>query len=177
VRAVIVIQEAEGVASFGVGRTKAMLMDWSKMGIAVAIVQQQCKCPWRDMVRCCPDGWQVCSKAESRYSPVEGEALGVAGGFKKARHFLEGCLELLVGVDHKPLLGLYSPTKALADIENKRLRILVEKACQYRFTAFHMLGTRNKIADGLSRATVGGPEHMEVDSAYVAGASVQRIGE
>ncbi len=95
---------------------------------------------------------------------MEGEALGVAWGFKKARHFLEGCLNLWVRVDHKPLLGLYSPDKALADIENHRLRRVVEKAAQYKFTAFHVPGTKNLIADGMSRAPVGEAEHMMVSN-------------
>ena len=97
----------------------------------------------------------------------------MAWGFKKARHFLEGCLDLWVGVDHKPLLGLYSPTNALADIENNMLRRLVEKACQYRFTAFHIPGTSNLIADGMSRAPVGRQDHMEVDAVYVTGGQHQ----
>merc|ERR1712082_281104 len=153
-----------------------MLTDWSKVGIAVAVVQQHCKCPWKGSVRCCPDGWQLCfagsrfcSEAESRYSPVEGEALGVAWGFRKARHFVEGCLDLWVGVDHKPLLGLYNPERALSDIENNRLCRLVEKACRYRFSAFHIPGTKNLIADGLSRAPVGKPDHLRVESLFVIG--------
>ena len=104
-----------------------------------------------------------CSGAETRYSPVEGEALAVAWGLKKCRYFLEGCQNLSVGVDHKPLLGLYSPTKGLADIENNRLRRLVEKATQYRFAVFHIPGARNLIADGLSRSPVGPAVHLDLE--------------
>ena len=43
----------------------------------------------------------------------------------KARHYMMGCPKLYVGVDHKPLLGIYSPTRGLADIDNPRLRNLV----------------------------------------------------
>ena len=134
-----------------------MVTDWSKTGIAVALVQKHCSCRAEGTVTCCKTGWKLCYaasrfclEAESRYSPVEGEALAVAWGCKKARYFLAGCQDMWVGVDHKPLLGLYAPEKALADIENARLRRLVEKASEYRFKAFHIPGVRNLIADGLS---------------------------
>ena len=44
-KAVIAHQVAEGMESFEVGRNTAMLTDWSKVGIALAIVHQHCKCP------------------------------------------------------------------------------------------------------------------------------------
>ena len=40
--------------------------------------------------------------AESRYAPIEGEALAVADALDKARHFVLGCSNLVVAVDHKP---------------------------------------------------------------------------
>ena len=161
-KANIAQQVANGVTTFQVGLPTTMLTDWSKVGIAVALVQKHCECRKENTVLCCKDGWKLCyaasrfcSEAEGRYSPVEGEALAVAWGCRKAKYFLAGCNNLWVGVDHKPLLGLYSPDKALADIDNARLRRLVEKAVEYRFTAFHIPGVKNLIADGLSRAPVG----------------------
>ena len=155
-------QVEQGVTAFEVGRRTAMVTDWSKTGIAAVILQKHCSCEARGTVRCCETGWKVCftgsrfcAEAESRYSPVEGEALAVAWGLKKGKYFLEGCQDLEIGVDHKPLLGLYNPERPLADIENARLRRLVEKAVQYRFTAFHVPGKDNLIADGLSRSPVG----------------------
>ena len=43
--------------------------------------------------------------AESRYAPVEGEALAVADALGKVRYFVLGCRDLIVAVDHKPLLN------------------------------------------------------------------------
>ena len=74
-----------------------------------------------------------------------------------------------MGVDHKPLLGLYRPDRALADITNNRLRRLVEKATQYNFTAFHIPGSRNLVADGLSRVPVGDPVHLDLDLDAISG--------
>ena len=52
----------------------------------------------------------------------------MAWGLERGKHFLMGTRKLLVGVDHKPLVGIYSEEKSLADIENPRLRNLAEKA-------------------------------------------------
>ena len=93
----IVQQVRDGVTNFVVGRRTAMCMDWSKVGISVAILQQHCGCKSEATVRCCESGWKLCfagsrfcSEAESRYSPVEGEALAVAWGLRKARFSWKG---------------------------------------------------------------------------------------
>ena len=91
-----------------------------------------------------------CSGAEGRYAPIEGEALGVAWALNKTRHYVMGCPALYVGVNHKPLLGLYSPKKALVDIANSRLCNLVEKATRFRFDAFHVKGKENLTPNALS---------------------------
>ena len=89
-------------------------------------MQKYCKCP-ADTPTCCKEGWKLClvgsrftSPAESRYAPVEGEALAVAEALKKTRHFTLGCKKLTVGVDHKPLLGLLGDRR-MDNIENPRL--------------------------------------------------------
>jgi hypothetical protein len=69
----------------------------------------------------------------------------------------------VVGIDHKPLVGLYAEVKALADIENPRLWNLAEKAGRYRFRTFHIPGIVNNIPDSLSRYPVGAPEHLNLE--------------
>ena len=127
----------EGVKSFQINRVTVVNADWSKIGIGFALLQKHCGC-WGVDLRCCREGWKLClvgsrfcSGAESRYAPIEGEALGVAWALQKARHYVMGCPALFVGVDHKPLLGLYSPRKALAYIENAMLCKLVERATRF----------------------------------------------
>ena len=92
--------------------TTVLNTDWSKIGISGVVLQKYCLCEKIDL-RCCNARWKLvfcgskfCSPAESRYSPVEGEALAVAWGLWKAK-FLLGSRNLHVAVDHKPCLGLY----------------------------------------------------------------------
>ena len=72
----------------------------------------------------------------------------------KARHFVLGCENLIVAVDHKPLLKLLAD-RALDDIPNPRLRNLKEKTLRYRFRITHIPGMKNKTADAMSRRPVG----------------------
>ena len=75
--------------------------------------------------------------AESRYAPVEGEALAIADALDKAHYFMLGCRDLIVAVDHKPLLKLLGD-RALDDIPNPRLRNLKEKTLRYRLRNIHV---------------------------------------
>ena len=104
-------------------------------------------------------GSRFTSSAESHYAPVEGEALAVADSLKKARHFVLGCSDLIITVDHKPLLKIFGD-RSLADIDNPRLRNLKEKTLQYRVSMVHIPGVKHAAADSLSRHPVGDPEHL-----------------
>ena len=88
--------------------------------------------------------------AESRYAPVEGEALAVVDALDKARHFVLGCSDLIVAVDHKPLLKIFGD-RCLEDIPNPRLRNMKEKTLRYRFRMVYIPGARNLTSDALSR--------------------------
>merc|ERR1712127_600315 len=109
-------------------------------------------------VRCCPGGWKIIimasrfnSGAESRYSAIDGEALGVVWAQEKCRFFIHGCPNLWIFTDHKPLVPIFK-TKDLADIANGRLRKLVERACAWgEFEIAHIPGLKNSIADAGSR--------------------------
>ena len=81
---------------------------------------------------------------------MEGEALAVVNALDKAKYFVLGCADLIVAVDHKPLLKLFGD-RALEDIPNSRLRNLKEKTLRYRFCMVHVPGVKNKVVDGLSR--------------------------
>ena len=69
--------------------------DWFKTGIGYFLSQKHCQCS--DITpTCCPDGWKLIlagsrftKPAESRYHPVEGEALAVAYVLHKTRSY--GC--------------------------------------------------------------------------------------
>ena len=67
----------------------------------------------------------------------------MAWALEKAKHYVMGCPKLFVGVDHKPLLGIYAPAKPLSYFDNPMLRNLAEKAIRYRFSTFHVKGKEN----------------------------------
>jgi len=157
----VIVQEIEhGVRIFDKTKPTCIATDWSKEGIGFWLLQKHCRCmPVRPF--CCTDGWKITlvgsrftHAAESRYAPIEGEALAVADALDKARYFVLGCENLIVAVDHKPLLKLLAD-RALDDIPNPRLRNLKEKTLRYRFRIIHIPGMKNKAADAMSRRPVG----------------------
>ena len=80
----------------------------------------------------------------------------MADALDKARHFVLRCSDLVIAVDHKPLLKLFGD-RSLEDIPNTRLRNLKEKTLRYRFRMVHIPGARNKTSDALSRHPSGIP--------------------
>ena len=123
---------------------------------------------------CCKEGWKTVlvgsrftSSAESRYAPIEGEALAVVYALDKARHFIIGCPNLSIAVDHKPLLKVFGD-QHLDNIPNPRLRNLKEKTLRFRFSITHIPGVNHRATDALSRYPVGAAPTSEVCSSYDA---------
>ena len=163
-----IVQEIEtGVRIFDKSKPTCIATDWSKTGIGFWLLQKHCGCmPVKPF--CCNDGWKVTlvgsrftHAAESRYAPIEGEALAVADALDKARYFVLGCEDLIIAVDHKPLLKIFGD-RSLEDIPNSRLRNLKEKTLRYRFRVTHVPGMKNKAADAMSRRPTGRPVQMNL---------------
>ncbi len=102
-----------GVEIFDMKRRTCLRSDWSCQGIGYFVLQKHCNCP-SGAPDCCPEGWRVTlagsrflSPAEQRYAPIEGEALAVAWGPEQSRYFTQGCDNLLVVTDHKPLVKIF----------------------------------------------------------------------
>ena len=123
----IVNEIQEGVRIFDKTKPTCLVTDWSKTGIGYWLFQKHCTC---EIVKpfCCKSGWKATLVGsrfthpnEYNYAPVEGEALAVADSLHKARFFVLGCDDLIVAVDHKPLVKIFGD-RALNDIENPRLR-------------------------------------------------------
>ena len=155
-REVIAEEVLKGIYSFEVGRWTGVLTDWCKSGIGYVLVQKYCTCAEVTPI-CCVGGWKVCmvgsrftSPAEQNYSPVEGELQAVVDGLHKTRYYTQGCEKLIVGVDHKPLLGIING-KRLEDIDNMRLRRLKEKTFGWKFDIVHIPGRKNCAPDAMSR--------------------------
>ena len=106
---------------------------------------------------CCPDGWKTClvgsrftNRAEGSYSATEGEMLAIQDSFKKSKFFTLGCDDLIVGTDHKPLLGILN-NKELEKIDNPRLFRLKVKTLPWKFSIIHIPGKLHGGPDCLSR--------------------------
>ena len=166
---VIISEIDEGVRIFDKNKPTCLATDWSKDGIGFWLLQKHCNCE-KLAPFCCRDGWQITlvgsrltHAAESRYAPIEGEALAVADALDKARLFVLGCTNLIVAVDHKPLLKILGD-RSLEDISNNRLRNLKEKTLRYKFHILHVPGAKHKAADDMSRYPSGHkqPEMLEL---------------
>ena len=161
-KSVIISEIEEGVRIFDKSKPTCLATDWSKSGIGFWLFQKHCQCSSTEPF-CCRTGWRITlvgsrftHAAESRYAPVEGEALAVADALDKARFFVLGCSNLVIAVDHKPLLKVFGD-RSLEEITNARLRNLKEKTLRYRFRMVHIPGVRHKAADAVSRHPTGTP--------------------
>ena len=90
------------------------------------------------------------------------ESLAATFGLNKARHFTLSCRDLILAVDHKPLLGILG-NKSLDCIENPRLLNFKEKTLRYDFKVVHIPGVLHKGADALSRHPEGGSDHLRCE--------------
>ena len=152
----------EGVRNFEVNRPTCLATDWSKSGVGFTLSQKYCECPKSTETKAyspnCGNGhWKLVlagsrftKPAESRYAPVEGEALAVAYGLAQCRLFILGSPDLVVAVDHKPLIRILND-RALEDIENPRILRLKEKTLPYNFKIIHVPGILNSAPDAMSR--------------------------
>ena len=123
----IVAQCAQGVRSFDPKLPTALATDWSKLGLGYWLTQKHCSCPPL-LPGCCTSGWQTvyvgsryCKPAESRYHPIEGEALSIFYGLEKCKFFVLGLPNLILCVDHNPLIAIFGADQSLEDIQNPRL--------------------------------------------------------
>ena len=168
----------DGVRTFEIDRPTCLSTDWSQQGIGFTLQQKICICDIKAAPLCCPDGWKLVlagsrftSAAESRYAPVEGEALAVTYGLEKCRLYIAGCHDLIVAVDHAPLVKLLSD-RHLNDIPNPRLLRLKEKTLNFTYNITHVPGVKNKGPDALSRYPVAQPDEVsEIEARVIASIS------
>ena len=111
----------------------------------------------RNIPDCCDNGWRIVfagsrflSSAEQRYAPIEGEALAVAWGLEQSKYFTQGCEDLIVVTDHKPLVKILGD-RTLDEITNARLFRLKQRTLPWRFCIHQMAGKTNCAVDATSR--------------------------
>ena len=122
------------------------------------------------MPGCCENGWRITlagsrllNLTETRYAPVEGEMLAVAWSLEQTRYFTQGCNDLVIITDHKPLLKLLGD-RTLDEIHNTRLFGLLQRTMLWRFKIRHSSGKEHFVADATSRNPIGKPEEIDIDN-------------
>ena len=145
-----------GVCIFDPTRRTALRTDWSKNGIGFLLIQKHCHCSSRSP-GCCPDGWVIVfagsrhlTPTESNYAPIEGEALAVVWALQQTYYFTMGCDDLVVVVDHRPLVKIFGDRR-LDEIFNPRLARMKQKTLCWYFEIEYQPGTTNHFADATSR--------------------------
>ena len=147
----------EGVQNFEIERPTCLSSDWSEAGIGFFLRQKHCSCPTDKGPDCGNGHWRLIfagsrftTEAESRYAPVEGEALALVYALKSCRMFVLGCPTLMASVDHQPLLAIFGD-RELEKITNPRLLNFKERSLMYCFTIKHTPGKKHFGPDATSR--------------------------
>ena len=130
-----------------------VITDASKIGLGFILRQHDEKANrWR-LIQC---GSRAISDTESRYAVCELEGLGILFALRKCRHYLIGMTQFDVLTDHKSLVSVFK--KDLCSTENVRLRRFLEKVQEFNFEVKYIKGSKNHIADMLSRHPVSPAE-------------------
>ena len=74
----------------------------------------------------------------------------MAWGLEQTRYFTQGCDNLVIVTDHKPLIKIFGD-RTLDEITNSRLFRLKQRTLPWRFEIRHLPGTSNHAADATSR--------------------------
>lgn len=175
----------EGVRTFETNRPTCLASDWSKTGIGFTLSQKHCSCPYADDPLCGEGHWKVvCAgsrftrPAESRYAPIEGEAVAVSFALDSCKMFTMGCPNLVVAIDHKPLVRIFNDRR-LDEIKNPRLLKIREKTLMYKFKVIAIPGKNNHGADAVSCIPVPSTKtppvlpHSDIDTALIASVELQ----
>ena len=95
------------------------------------------------------------------FSVSELELAAIEMALRKMRLMTIGNNKIIVKTDHLPLIGILK--KPLEKIETKRLMKYAEKLQDYSFCIKYVQGTKNEVADALSRNPVSTPPTTEVE--------------
>ena len=87
----------------------------------------------------------------------------MAWGLEQTQYFLQGCPDLLVVTDHKPLVKILGD-KPLDKIKNPRLFRLKQRVGMWNFDIMHMPGSSNSAVD----ATLRSPSASTSDESPIA---------
>lgn len=105
-------------------------------------------------------GSRTLTKTERRYAQIEREALAIKFGVKKFSQYLSGRSFTIV-TDHKPLLGIFKPGKALSDQLSPRLLRFALGLAASDYDIIYRPGKAIGHADFLSRLPLEEPQAEE----------------
>ena len=103
-------------------------------------------------------GSRFTKDAKSQYAPVEKEALALVYGQESCWVFVLGCLNLLVVVDHQPLVKIFWD-QVLKNIKNPHLFNFKEQSLIYKFRIKYIPGKLNITPHCTSRHSAS-PTHV-----------------
>ena len=93
----------EGVRMFEVLRVTALVTDWALEEQCLGLWQKHFNCQGPVTIVCCRGRWRIVfmssrfnNDAQSRYSPIEGEALTIYWAVNKADYFISGVINFLL---------------------------------------------------------------------------------
>lgn len=98
-------------------------------------------------------GSRTLTSAESNYSMVDKEGLACIFGVKRFSDYLYG-FKFIIRTDHKPLITLFGENKSIPIMAARRIHRWAIFLAGFNYKIEHIKGTRNVVADMLSRLPV-----------------------
>ena len=92
--------------------------------------------------------WSL-TPAEQNYCQLDKEALAMVFATTKFHLYLFG-QHVRVYTDHKPLLGLFGPTRAILQMASARMQCWILSMATFEYDLCYRLGSGNANADRLS---------------------------
>ena len=109
------------------------------------------------MPGCCIIEWRIVlagsrflRPSESRYAAVERESLAIVWALEQSQYFTQGCNNLLVLTDLKPLVKLFG-CRTINEIANPRLFRSKQRSLLWRLKILHQPGKQHLSPDAMSR--------------------------
>jgi hypothetical protein len=119
--------------------------DSSSYGIGAVMQQQQSDGTWRPVTFVS----RALNDVEKRYAQVEKECLALTYAAERLSDYLIG-IKFVLQTDHKPLLALLSPQRALDDIPPRIQRMRI-RLMRFNYSVEYLPGSQLYTADTLSR--------------------------
>lgn len=95
-------------------------------------------------------GSRTLNKTERNYGQIDKEAAAIMFGLEKFHQYIYG-RHVLIYTDHKPLLGIFSPNKAIPQVLSPRMMRWALKLNSYDYELQYKCGSSIVGADALSR--------------------------